>query len=132
MENVWRDQSPLISCFLVGKGKNDGLFLPIALTSKLLKDTLAVHAGGGGGKKQTRFDYGGIPERDHLELLKWATENGMEFGLRTSREAARVGHLEVLQWLRSFDPPCPWNERIWDYVDDDAIEEFLISSGAPR
>ena len=29
--------------------------------------------------------------------------------LRTSEAAARNGHLEVLRWLRSQDPPCPWD-----------------------
>jgi len=28
----------------------------------------------------------------------------------TCIEAARHGHLEVLQWLRAQDPPCPWGE----------------------
>ena len=25
--------------------------------------------------------------------------------------AARFGHLHVLQWLRSQNPPCPWNQQ---------------------
>jgi len=28
----------------------------------------------------------------------------------TCHAAARNGHLDVLKWLRSRDPPCPWNE----------------------
>jgi hypothetical protein len=29
-------------------------------------------------------------------------------------EAARGGHLEVLQWARSQEPPCPWDTRTRD------------------
>jgi hypothetical protein len=28
----------------------------------------------------------------------------------TCRGAAKNGHLEVLKWLRSQDPPCPWDK----------------------
>jgi len=26
--------------------------------------------------------------------------------------AAQNGHLEVLQWLRAQDPPCPWDSSV--------------------
>ena len=28
----------------------------------------------------------------------------------TCSNAARYGHLHVVQWLRSQNPPCPWDE----------------------
>ena len=28
----------------------------------------------------------------------------------TCLSASGNGHLEILQWLRSQDPPCPWTE----------------------
>ena len=49
-------------------------------------------------------------ENGHLELLKWAQENGCPWSKSTCISAARGGHLELLKWLRKNG--CPWNEKI--------------------
>jgi len=43
----------------------------------------------------------------HLEVLKWARENGCKWDSWTCSNAAEGGHLDVLQWAREND--CPWD-----------------------
>ena len=45
----------------------------------------------------------------HLEVLKWARQNGCPWGKGTCQAAAKGGHLEVLQWLRRNG--CEWDEN---------------------
>ncbi|CAB9528076.1 ankyrin repeat protein [Seminavis robusta] len=45
----------------------------------------------------------------HLEVLKWARENGCPWDDYTCSQAAKTGHLEILKWAR--ENGCPWNER---------------------
>ena len=45
----------------------------------------------------------------HLEVLKWARENGCPWNRRTCSYAAAGGHLEMLQWAR--ENGCPWDKR---------------------
>ena len=45
----------------------------------------------------------------HLEVLKWARENGCPWNVSTCANAARGGHLEVLKWARAND--CSWDEQ---------------------
>ncbi|CAN0461067.1 unnamed protein product, partial [Hapterophycus canaliculatus] len=40
-------------------------------------------------------------ERGHLEVLKWARENGCPWDRMTCVHAARGEHLEVLAWARA-------------------------------
>ena len=47
--------------------------------------------------------YGG-----HLEVLKWARENGCSWDEDTCARAARWGYLEVLKWAR--ENGCPWDK----------------------
>ena len=42
----------------------------------------------------------------HLEVLKWARENGCPWDWRTCTYAALNGHLEVLKWAR--ENGCLW------------------------
>jgi hypothetical protein len=44
-----------------------------------------------------------------VELVDWALGEGMEWTDAVCYKAAQGGHLAVLQWLRSQDPPCPWS-----------------------
>ena len=44
-----------------------------------------------------------------VELCDWAVRSGMPQNYACSR-AAMGGHLNVLQWLRSQNPPCVWDE----------------------
>jgi hypothetical protein len=48
---------------------------------------------------------------DHLELLQWmrAQEPPCPWNEDACIYAANGGHLEVLQWLRAQHPPCPWD-----------------------
>jgi hypothetical protein len=39
-------------------------------------------------------------EGGHLEILKWARENGCPWNELTCASAARGGHLTVLKWAR--------------------------------
>ena len=50
-------------------------------------------------------------EGGHLEVLKWlrSQDPPCPWDGRTCAEAAQGGHLEVLKWARSEDPPCPWS-----------------------
>jgi len=47
-------------------------------------------------------------EGGHLEVLKWARENGCPWDEDTCAGAAEGGHLEVLKWAR--ENGCPWDE----------------------
>ena len=46
-------------------------------------------------------------ENGHLEVLKWARENGCEWNSWTCAYAAQNGHLEVLKWAR--ENGCEWD-----------------------
>jgi hypothetical protein len=46
----------------------------------------------------------------HLEVFKWALENGCHRNQWTCAEAALGGHLELLQWARANG--CPWNYSV--------------------
>ena len=43
----------------------------------------------------------------HLEMLKWARENGCDWNSDTCANAAINGHLEVLKWAR--ENGCQWD-----------------------
>jgi hypothetical protein len=47
-------------------------------------------------------------EGGHLEMLKWARENGCPWDEQTCYSAASGGHIEVLRWAR--ENGCPWTE----------------------
>ena len=46
-------------------------------------------------------------EGGHLELLRWARENGCPWDEATPAFAAEGGHLELLRWAR--ENGCPWD-----------------------
>ena len=48
-------------------------------------------------------------EGGHLEVLKWAVEQGCLMCESVCLAAARFNHLAVLKWARAQDNPCPWN-----------------------
>lgn len=48
-------------------------------------------------------------ERGHLEVLRWAKEQGCPWDKSTCKFAARGGHLALLKWAR--EQGCPWDER---------------------
>ena len=68
-------------------------------------------------------------KRGHLEVLKWARENGCQWNEWTCTNAAEGGHLDVLKWAR--ENGCPWSEeadddamRIWWYSDNYGNYDF--------
>jgi hypothetical protein len=50
----------------------------------------------------------------HLEVLKWARENGCPWDENTCAWAAERDHLEVLKWAH--ENGCPWDERTCAYA----------------
>ena len=51
-----------------------------------------------------------------VEVLEYVMRMGYKFGEGACHGAAQGGHLEVLQWAREQDPPCPWNEWTCTYA----------------
>jgi len=45
--------------------------------------------------------------KGHLEVVKWALENGCPCDVWGCSSAAQGGHLDVLQWMR--ENRCPWD-----------------------
>ena len=62
-------------------------------------------------------------QNGHLEVLKWARENGCPWDEDTCVYAAENGHLEVLKWAR--ENGCPWNEWICVYAAEKGHLEVL-------
>ena len=69
-------------------------------------------------------------------MLKWAREHGCPWDESTCAAAAgeeqstvlpdvQGGHLEVLQWAREQDPPCPWNSRVCHAAAERGNSEVL-------
>ena len=50
----------------------------------------------------------------HLEVLKWARENGCDWDSNTCSYAAENGHLEVLKWAR--ENGCEWDSDTCAYA----------------
>jgi len=52
-------------------------------------------------------------EMGHLHVLQWlrAQEPPYPWNEDACYAAARDGHMGVLRWLREQDPPCPWDEE---------------------
>lgn len=50
-------------------------------------------------------------ELGYVGLLEWTRAHGsLKFEAHLCVAAARGGQLDTLKWLRSCDPPCPWDE----------------------
>jgi len=51
-------------------------------------------------------------EKENLTILKWlrSQDPPCPWDESTCSSAALNGHLNVLQWARSQNPPCPWNK----------------------
>jgi hypothetical protein len=68
----------------------------------------------------------------NLEVLKWAHENGCPWNFRTCAWAARDGHLEVLKYAR--ENGCPWDMLTCFYAAEGGHIELLRwarENGAP-
>jgi hypothetical protein len=50
-----------------------------------------------------------------IPVYQWLQErvgDAWEFEVGHCTQASSTGQLEMLKWLRSQDPPCPWNDRV--------------------
>lgn len=68
----------------------------------------------------------------HLGVLQWARKNGCPWNEWTCSNAAKGGHLEVLRWARQNG--CPWNG--WTYNEAFtcghlAVREWAIAQHCP-
>lgn len=76
-------------------------------------------------------------EHARLDFLQWAhEENPKDFPCDswTCVRAAEYGQLEILQWLRSLDPPCFWNfQTILSAVKHDHwdVARWAYANGCP-
>ena len=59
----------------------------------------------------------------HLEVLKWARENGCDWNSLTCAYAAENGHLEVLKWAR--ENGCDWDSSTCAYAAENGHLEVL-------
>ena len=67
--------------------------------------------------------------RGHLDVLKYAHENGCPWDVWTLEHAVRHGHLDVLKYLR--ENGCPWNDRSW-YCATKSARKWLKENGYPQ
>ena len=105
LENdVTRDINSYFMQFL---NKQDKGFL--RKTCKTLREKGVMETEKWGKDKGTLCDYAAT--HGFLFLMQWAHKNGYHWNDNTCTVAALGGHLNVLQWLRKQDPPCPWNGR---------------------
>jgi hypothetical protein len=66
-----------------------------------------------------------------LELVKMYVTN---YDVDLCTEAASVGRIDVLEWLQSQNPPCPWNEWTCTYAAEYGhldLLEWLRSQDPP-
>ena len=64
--------------------------------------------------------------------LKWARQHGCPWNENTCSDAARGGHLGVLQWARQNG--CPWSEETASaaaYAGHLAVLQWAIRNGCP-
>ena len=75
--------------------------------------------------KGTLCDYAAV--HGFLFLLQWArTQNPpCPWDNLTCEKAAKGGHLNVLQWLRAQVPPCPWDEYTCTYAAENGHLDIL-------
>ena len=68
----------------------------------------------------------------HLELIQHLRWLGVSWDDRVCWMAAYKGHLNVLEWVRSQDPPCPWDSWTLSVAKQRKhahVEEFCKSRG---
>ena len=51
-----------------------------------------------------------LQSRDLMAFLQWLHSNGCPFSSGNCISAVQASNIAVLQWLRSRNPPCPWNK----------------------
>ena len=69
-----------------------------------------------------------------LVSVKLLRQHGSDWDERVCWLAALNGHLEIIKWVRSCNPPCPWNElslRVAVFRKDLEIIKFCVENGCP-
>ena len=63
----------------------------------------------------------------NIDLLKWlrSQDPTCPWSEWTCSCTARYGHLDVLKWLRSQDPPCPWSRQTCAYAAQEGHLDVL-------
>ncbi len=69
----------------------------------------------------------------HLDVLQWMYAQGY---LQLTEELCEdaCGQLAILRWLRSLDPPCPWGYDMWGsaiYGGRPDVLQWLLTHGQP-
>lgn len=70
-------------------------------------------------------------QNGYLKLLQWSN---VALDNHTSIYAATKGHLHIIKWARSLDPPIPWNvDMCWHalYYEQYEILRWCIDNGIP-
>ena len=73
-----------------------------------------------------------VANKESLECLKYAKENGCDWSIWTSADAAENGHLECLKYLH--ENACPWHEYTCAYAAQNGHLEclkYLHENGCP-
>jgi len=67
----------------------------------------------------------------YLDVLQWlrAQDPPCPWDFRVCYYAAETGHLDVLQWIRAQDPPCDWNEDVFRGAAQYGCREYAFIAG---
>lgn len=90
---------------------------------------------GQGQGRLTPLVLGRAAMRGHLELIKHVRGLGVRWDDRVCWMAAYYGHLHVLQWVRSQNPPCPWDWwtlRCATHRKHEHVVKFCEENHCPR
>lgn len=60
-----------------------------------------------------------------LDIVQWGLLHGFHLNEHICAAAAFEGHFEILKWLRSQTPPCPWNEDTCAWASSGGHLEML-------
>lgn len=74
-------------------------------------------------------------EYGHMDILMYCSQRGCYFNEFHTSTAASYGQLEVLKWLRSRDPPCPWNTwTLWHASEEGHLDilKYAHENKCPR
>ena len=106
----------------------EGGALAVALVSK----ACAAHVRSKAGPGLERSKLSAI--LDSYSTARWLMEELDVDARKLLNVSASAGKLEVLQWLRAQDPPCPWHWRTCKFAAEGGHLEvcLLYTSPSPR
>jgi hypothetical protein len=128
-----------VSCFLTSVGLAEWGAEVLGMPMKMKTTQLAVKGGHvctldrllGKGAPLGQWSYNGAcywaAEAGHLPMLQYlrSREPPCPWDGTTCESAAMNGHLHVLQWARCQPKPCPWDENICTYAARNGHLEVL-------